>query len=342
MKKSRRFWFFRIAAILFVVLLIYSCDMLFPPDKDDSTTTVKDNDGNVYTSVKIGTQVWMVENLKTTRFNDGTLITLKKDLPNPPPFTNYESYCWYNDDISYKKQYGALYSWGAAKSGKLAPTGWHVADYYDWLLLDHFLGENGGCKLMETGSAHWISPSNNCATNETGFTALPAGYLTIFGGFEKVGTGTGWFPSSMRNSPMAYPVTFFMYGEGLSMYETRPNEYYSIRCIKNTVSTVTTVAVTNLTSSAAFSGGEITIKGGSESTSRGVCWNATHNPTTTDSKTTDEFDIAPYPYPGGWKLTTFKSAITGLQPNTTYYLRAYATNSDGTGYGNEVTFKTLP
>ncbi len=340
MKKSMRFWFFRIAAILFVVMLIYRCDLLFPPDTDDSVTTVKDIDGNEYTSVTIGTQVWMVENLKTTRFNDGTSITLRADLPTPPPPTNYESYCWYNNDISYKKPYGALYSWGAAKSGKLAPAGWHVADYYDWLLLDNFLGENGGCKLMETGSAHWTSPSNDCATNETGFTALPAGYLTIFGGFEQMGTGTGWFPSSMRNSPMAYPVTFFLHREGLSASETRPNEYYSVRCIKNTVPSVTTAAVTNLTSSAAISGGEVTIKGGSENTSRGVCWDTSHNPTIINSKTIDEFDI--WPASGGLKMSTFKSTITGLQPNTTYYLRAYATNSDGTGYGNEVTFKTLP
>ncbi len=340
MKKSMRFWFFRIAAILFVVMLIYRCDLLFPPDMDDSANTIKDIDGNEYTTVTIGTQEWMVENLKTTRFNDGTSITLRTDLPTPPPPTNYEAYCWYNDDISYKKPYGALYSWGAVKSAKLAPAGWHTADFSDWRLLIDFLGENIGCKLMETGSAHWIGQANDCATNESGFTALPAGYISNHFGFDEMGTGAGWWSSTMPNYPIAYPTAFVLSGKFLHAVEPTSVQYFSVRCIKNTVPTVTTAAVADITTSGAFSGGKVTIKGGSEIAFLGVCWDTSHNPTTSDSKTTDEFYIEPYS--GGWKPGTFNSTITGLQPNTTYYLRAYATNSDGTGYGNEVTFKTLP
>lgn len=94
--------------------------------------------------------------------------------------------------------------------------------------------------------------------------------------------------------------------------------------------TVTTAAVTNITSSSAKCGGEVTDNGGAAVSARGVCWSTSPNPTISNSKTTN-----------GNGNGTFTSDITGLMPNTTYYVRAYATNSAGTAYGDQVEFTTL-
>ncbi len=94
--------------------------------------------------------------------------------------------------------------------------------------------------------------------------------------------------------------------------------------------TVTTTSVTNITTNSAGSGGNVTSQGSSEVTERGVCWSTTQNPTIADNKTTD-----------GTGTGSFTSSITGLSPNTTYYVRAYATNSVGTSYGSEVSFTTI-
>jgi uncharacterized protein (TIGR02145 family) len=137
--------------------------------------TVTDIDGNVYNTVTIGTQVWMVENLKTTKYNDGAAI------PNVTDYTwgdlQTDAYCWYNNDISNKATFGALYNWFAAKSGKLCPADWHVATLSDWTTLVTYLGgiDVAGGKLKEAGNAHWLD-QNVGATNESGFTALPGGY----------------------------------------------------------------------------------------------------------------------------------------------------------------------
>lgn len=114
--------------------------------------TVLDIDGNVYRTVTIGTQVWMVENLKTTRLNDGTPLQL---VPFPSVWrrTVDPAYCWRQNDSSYKEPFGALYNWHAVRTGKLAPPGWHVPTDEDWTILTSFLGGDSiaGGKLKEAG-----------------------------------------------------------------------------------------------------------------------------------------------------------------------------------------------
>lgn len=102
-----------------------------------STSTVTDLSGNVYTTLKIGTQVWMVENLKTTKFNDGTNIPNITDAIAWITLTT-PGYCFYNNDASKKSTYGALYNWYSVNTGKLAPTGWHVPTDADWTTLENF------------------------------------------------------------------------------------------------------------------------------------------------------------------------------------------------------------
>lgn len=132
---------------------------------------IKDIDGNVYHEVKIGNQIWMVENLKVTKLNDGT------ELSNDTSVSVWNAnldYCWVNCNIANKDPYGALYIWDVANSGKLAPAGWRVANDDDWNALATYLGSNAGGAMKATGTAYWFDP-NQGATNSSGFTAVGAG-----------------------------------------------------------------------------------------------------------------------------------------------------------------------
>ena len=144
----------------------------------ESSESVKDIDGNVYNTVIIGTQVWMKENLKTMKYNDGTRIPNVTDGKQWGKLTT-GAYCWlYNDATTQKSPLGALYNWYAVETGKLCPTGWHVASDEEWTTLHNYLGgyQLAGGKLKETDTTYWIGP-NTGATNESGFTALAIGYL---------------------------------------------------------------------------------------------------------------------------------------------------------------------
>ena len=152
--------------------------------EENNSTTVTDIDGNVYHTVKIGAQTWMVENLRTTRYNDGTAIPLVTGNTAWGSLTT-PGYCWYNNDqATYGSTYGALYNWYAVNRGKLCPTGWHVATDAEWTQLTDYLGGVwvAGGKMKEAGLSHWESP-NEGATNSSGFTALPGGHRISAGSF---------------------------------------------------------------------------------------------------------------------------------------------------------------
>ena len=131
------------------------------------TTPLVDFDGNIYTTVKIGDQIWLVGNLKTTRYNDGSPIPKVADYM---AWSNQAApaYCWYNNDsLTYKPSYGALYNWYAVSTGKLCPVGWHVPTDGEWTSLTEYLGgiivqppEN----LKNQVHTHWKNP-NSESTN---------------------------------------------------------------------------------------------------------------------------------------------------------------------------------
>jgi uncharacterized protein (TIGR02145 family) len=179
----------KIVTLICILALVFMSQC----EKDDDNS-IKDGDGNVYTSVQIGAQVWLVENLKTTHYNDGEAIPLVTDS-NAWGDLSTPAYCWYNNDVQdYKDIYGALYNWYAANTGKLCPKGWHVPTDSEWTTLTTYLGGESvaGGKLKETGTTHWNSP-NTGATNETGFTALPGGWRSSYGRFCCVRNfGTWW------------------------------------------------------------------------------------------------------------------------------------------------------
>jgi uncharacterized protein (TIGR02145 family) len=132
--------------------------------------------------VVIGKQVWMVENLKTTRYNDGDSIPFVTDNAEWIDLLT-PGYCWFdNDSASYKKTYGAMYNWYTVNTGKLCPTGWHVPSPAEWDTLITYFGGGAvaGGKMKESLFLHWKSP-NIGATNEAGFTAIPGGLRNAYG-----------------------------------------------------------------------------------------------------------------------------------------------------------------
>lgn len=196
---------------------------------------VVDIDGNRYNTVKIGNQVWMAENLKTTRYNDGTKIPLVTDSASWASLTT-GAFCYYkNDSVTYNTTYGALYNWYAVNTAKLAPTGWHVPTDAEWTILTNYLGgiSVAGGKLKEMGTTHWISP-NTGATNQTGFNAVPAGRRNE-NGFTEIGHIADFWSSTIYPYYTA-AINRTLASDILSVYINNPPARFqgqSIRCIKD-------------------------------------------------------------------------------------------------------------
>jgi uncharacterized protein (TIGR02145 family) len=201
-------------------------------------TMLVDIDGNLYKIVTIGAQVWMAENLKTTKFNNNTAIPLVTDNT---AWSNLATpgYCWYNNEITNKDIYGAIYNWYTAYDINLCPTGWHAPTDAEWHQLILFIdpgatltiteSQVAGGKLKESGTTHWQTP-NTGATDETGFTALPGGDRDINGAYNRVGTSGKWWCSD--NTTARYRDLEFNVADVLRVSSNGKNGY-SVRCIKN-------------------------------------------------------------------------------------------------------------
>ena len=212
----------------------YGNEVVFVTEPIDNTIT--DSDGNTYSTVQIGTQTWMKENLKTKKYSDGSLITNAVDNTTWGNQTS-GAYCWYNnDEATNKNSYGALYNYYAViDSRNLCPTGWHVPSKDEWTDLGNYLGETAGGKLKEVGTAHWTTP-NTGADNLSGFTALPGGSRSgapdnTFDG--NLGT-FGWFWAN-TGSDVGFPYKYFVYYNGAALSYTGAQKIVgsSVRCIKD-------------------------------------------------------------------------------------------------------------
>jgi uncharacterized protein (TIGR02145 family) len=207
--------------------------------------TLVDIDGNVYKTVTIGTQVWMAENLKVTKYRNGDPI------PNVTDDIEWRTlktgaYCNYNNDTNIGNKYGKLYNWHAVNdSRRIAPIGWHVPSDKEWTTLSDYLGgENiAGGKLKEKGTKNWNTP-NTGASNEVGFNALPGGMRT--GGQGVIGNPTGggnfiwindyglWYTSTEYNDWQAIK-RILQYDQSYISEEDAfiKESGYSVRCIKD-------------------------------------------------------------------------------------------------------------
>ncbi len=231
MKTNNKKWLSLFLIMGVILFLVYGCS---GSDEENNNTSITDKDGNVYTSVTIGTQVWMVENLKTTKYNDGTDITLGNENTYWESTYQLPAYCWYNDEITNKTPYGALYNYYAVNTGKLCPIGWHVASDVEWhtmiILFDSNATQGGdesqiaGANLKEAGTTHWFTP-NTGANNSSGFTALPGGVRFRYGPSHLGEIGYYWSSHVPR---LIYSGTNLI-TRGAISDETG----CSVRCIKN-------------------------------------------------------------------------------------------------------------
>jgi uncharacterized protein (TIGR02145 family) len=213
----------------------------------NSQTIVTDIDGNVYTTVKIGTQVWMKQNLKTTRYTDGTPI------PNITSSAQWAAltipgYCWYNFD-NLNKEYGALYNWHVidpTNPHKIAPPGWHVPSNNDWNILINYTGGSSIAekKLKEAGLQHWgIAGDNyyyNSSNNESGFSALPGGGIYYDGSFGRIHVWCSFWSTTFNPNTPWDASHFFMEcsnagnpNEYIRSWDDRKEDGFSVRLVKD-------------------------------------------------------------------------------------------------------------
>ena len=196
---------------------------------------VEDTDGNTYYTIKIGTQEWMAENLRTKFYNNGSPIDVVTSSNNwgKTNLTNQGAYCWYDNNPENGKVYGALYNWYTVNSGNLCPSGWSVPSAAQWDVLSNFLGGNNdsGGKLKAEFEIYWGFP-NVGATNESGFTAQPGGQRTFEGNFEGKSDQTYYWTSSelSTNGQNRSIVKQF---DNLFGSSSDKRSGYSIRCIKD-------------------------------------------------------------------------------------------------------------
>ena len=201
---------------------------------------ITDSENNTYKTVTIGNQQWMSENLKVTKYNDGT------DIPNITDnvlWYNNTTGAWayYNNDAANNEKYGKLYNWytvSPTKNGdkNVCPTGWHVPSDAEWKVLTDYLGGTNvaGSKMKEVGTTNWTSP-NIDATNTSLFTGLPGGYRQPYpGDYIDIGNSGSWWSYSGEDNTSGSWFRGLNYSNGKAVTGT----YYkvaglSVRCLRD-------------------------------------------------------------------------------------------------------------
>jgi len=226
MKKENGYLNFRLLLVVQGLILINSCEY------EEGPITATDIDGNVYHAVIIGTQVWTIENLKTTRYRNGDPVSYVTDNTEWSSLTE-GGYCFYNNMEGNKKTYGSLYNWYAANDSRnIAPEGWHVPTDAEWQSLIQTLGPLEGGKLKEAGFNHWAIP-NSYANNTARFRALPGGYRLSHGSFSDLSYAGYWWTSTEFDSVdfrALYHNKSSLGSKGGSDFRTAG---FSVRCIKD-------------------------------------------------------------------------------------------------------------
>jgi uncharacterized protein (TIGR02145 family) len=217
-----------VIGMLFLILTGCTKDEEKPPEP------VVDINGNSYKTIKIGAQIWMADNLKTTKYNDGTEIPLVTSSA-AWGYLSTPGYCWYNNNEAlYKDTCGALYNGYSVITGKLCPSGWHIPAREEWQKLREFLGDttSGGGHLKDTGTLHWLTP-NKDADNSSGFAARGAGIRYFEGTFASYLYSTCIWSSTETGTNEEWYFSLY-YGDAAANMSHKSKKYgFSVRCVKD-------------------------------------------------------------------------------------------------------------
>jgi uncharacterized protein (TIGR02145 family) len=231
MKTNHNRYFNSVITAVAVLFFLTGCKK---EDAIDLKNKIADIDGNTYDTIRIGSQTWMAENLRTTHFRNGDPIPEVtgdaewKSLTSP-------GYCNYDNSIAIADTYGHLYNWYAVSDERnIAPEGWHVPTINEWLILMDYLGGQNiaGGKLKERGTEHWASP-NIQASNESGFTGLPGGVRMSYGDFSSLShTGDWWAIDELTGvTSLSYYISYAHPILGPAIYLKQYG--LQVRCIKD-------------------------------------------------------------------------------------------------------------
>ncbi len=250
--------------IIFLISFTYSCEKEIDNDK---SLTVEDYDGNVYKTVQIGDQIWMAENLKATHYADGTIIQLVENEADWDALEySGKAMCYYNDSITNKDIYGALYTWSAAMKGLassttnpsnvqgVCPDGWHVPSDDEWKELEMhlgmnqveadmpgFRGTNEGSKLAGNLSLWDNGPRvndnelliDNVDFSTSEFMALPAGHRVSEGSFNQKGNLAVFWSATESGDSLVWTRLLQLYNIRVHRFTYSKKDGYSVRCIKD-------------------------------------------------------------------------------------------------------------
>jgi uncharacterized protein (TIGR02145 family) len=199
---------------------------------------IKDVDGNTYKTVTIGTQTWMAENLKTSKYNDGTSIPNVKDSLEWSKLTT-GAWCYYNNDEKNNSKYGKLYNWYAVSkttngNKNVCPTGWHVPSDAEWTVLSGYLGGESvaGGNMKEVGKTSW-NITNSEVINVSLYTGLPGGLRSDIGDYRVVGNYGVWWCSTERSSNGACNRILSINDNGIGGSSYSKGSGFSVRCLKD-------------------------------------------------------------------------------------------------------------
>ena len=235
MKKCSRILISQLLILGMFLLLTTSCKRSDGNLGSSLEGTMTDIDGNTYKTIQIGRQVWMAENLKTTRYRNGDPIpNVTADLQWTALSTG--AYCWFNNDAASNRAiHGAIYNWYTiADSRNIAPTGWHVPTDDEWTVLIAFLGGESvaGGKMKVPGITYWNSP-NTGANNSSGFTSLASGFRARSGSFSYFGTHIYFWSTSEMTSDLAWTRDLGYNSADVIRYTYDKGDGFYVRCVKN-------------------------------------------------------------------------------------------------------------
>ncbi|HCI55359.1 MAG TPA: fibrobacter succinogenes major paralogous domain-containing protein [Bacteroidales bacterium] len=220
--------------LLYSIMFFCLTTNLYPQSNSNkSSGFVTDIDGNKYKTVNIGSQVWMADNLRVTRFNNGHEIQLVSD--NLTWYNlNQPAYCWYNNSKSEKNRlYGALYNWHAVATGNLCPAGWHVPSDKEWKIVIDFLQSSISA---DSSNDAYLSSNSEAKARATGsfvsFPFIPGG-VRIGNGSFSLECFNYWWSSDESGSSRA-SITYIYDDEGnMSGDRYEKNYGFSVRCLKD-------------------------------------------------------------------------------------------------------------